>query len=100
MNRRQYLHARHVVRDAGRSVDLLPEYVPDLEFDRRYALYTAAIARCPTGLTLQGPRRGRDAMYAQFPAWSRRREDLGIRRAREAQARMARAVFRPQQVAA
>lgn len=85
MNRRQYLDARHVVRDTGRSVDLLPDTASDRELERRYALYRAAIARCPTGLTLQGPRRGRDAMGVQFPAWFKRREDLRIRRALEAQ---------------
>lgn len=84
MNRRQYLHARHDVRSTGRSVDLLSEMVSDRECDRRYALYAAAIARCPTGLTLQGPRRGKDAMYAQFRAWFSRHEDLRIRRARAA----------------
>lgn len=74
MNRVQYLHARHVVRDTGRCVDLLSECAPDRELERRYALYTAAIARCPTGLTLHGARHGREAMYAQFPQWARRRE--------------------------
>jgi len=84
MNRAQYRAARRAVRFMGRNVDLLSETASDRECDRRYALYTAAIARCPTGLTLQGSRRGKDAMYAQFHAWFVRREDLRIRRARKA----------------
>jgi hypothetical protein len=85
MNRAQYLNALHAVRVAARSVDMLPEYAPDRECERRYTLYSAAIARCPTGLTLRGPQHGRFALDAQFPAWFRRREDLRIRRARASQ---------------